>query len=87
MGGIGTCSYGPSLPQFQPWEKHAWWWLRFKESSKFCVFVAAISSLCVCLFALVLFVWTRPGWLRGAYQLIVGISEFEIKGVASVATT
>ena len=31
MGGIGTCGRRLSLPWFQPWEKRAWWWSRFKE--------------------------------------------------------
>ena len=31
MGGIGTCGVHRSLPQLQPWENCAWWWLQFKE--------------------------------------------------------
>jgi hypothetical protein len=29
--GIGTCGNRLSLPWFQLWEKHAWWWSQFKE--------------------------------------------------------
>ena len=30
-GGICPCGLSLSLPQFQPWEKRAWWWSWFKE--------------------------------------------------------
>ena len=38
-GGIGTCGERLSLPQFQPWEKRAWWWSRFKEPPRWTLFL------------------------------------------------
>ena len=41
MGGICTCGHRLSLPRFQPWEKRAWWWSRFKEPPRWRLFLGS----------------------------------------------
>jgi len=42
--GICTCRLHLSLPRFQPWENHAWWWSRFKEPPVLSFLVAKVQK-------------------------------------------